>query len=336
MRKNSKQLTSLDLSNMEGPFSVAFTVTSKCNFYCRHCYNNSGDNIIKDMEDDLLIEVAHQIADLHPTSVCICGGEPLVRGDIIYDIIEILVQGCGVVNIVSNGYLVTEEVVLKLKKCGIKTLQISLDGDTPFLHDNMRMKQGAYENAVRSIEIASKNGLDVAVSFIPTKLNYKHFERTCELVRELGAKEVRTMPLITMGRGKSMKMFCLSADEYLEYQQMINRTREKCENKGFSVMWGDPIDHLYRMPENYKYSMNSYSMEIRADGKLTVSTYLPIVVGDVRKHTLKEYWFGGYNNIWGNEKVMALIGNIYSTEQFSEYNPEPYTGKDVAIDLLKE
>ena len=336
MSKTRKQLSDLNLSNLEGPFSVAFTVTGKCNFNCRHCYNNSGDNVITDMEDDLLIDVAHQIVDLHPTSVCICGGEPLIRGEIIYDIIEILGQGCGIVNIVSNGYLITEDIVIKLKKSGIKTLQISLDGDTPFLHENIRMRHGAYEKAVQGIEIASKNGLDVAVSFIPTKLNYKYFEDTCNLVRELGAKEMRTMPLITMGRGKHMDMFCLSADEYLEYQQMIIKVREKNANKGFSVMWGDPIDHLYRMPENYKYSMNSYSLEIRADGKLTVSTYLPIVVGDVRKHTLKDYWIGGYNNIWGNERIMSLIGDIYSTKQFSEFVPEPYTGKDIEVDLLDD
>lgn len=334
MSKAKEKLT--DLSSLEGPFSVAFTVTGKCNFICRHCYNNSGCEIITDMDDELLIDVSYQIAELHPTSVCICGGEPLMRGEIIYNVISILAKGCGIVNIVSNGYLITEEVVLKLKERGIKTLQISLDGDTPFLHDNVRMMPEAFERAVHGIEIASKNGLDVAVSFVPTKLNYIYFEKTCDLVRNLGAKEMRTMPLIAMGRGKNMEKFCLSADEYIDYQQTIIRVREKNENRGFSVMWGDPIDHLYRMPENFKYSMNSYSLEVRADGKLTISTYLPIVVGDVRKHTIKEYWFGGYNNIWGNKKIMSLIDNIYSTKQFAKYEPEPYTGRDIEIDLIDD
>lgn len=40
--KNKKILT---LGECRGPYSVAFSITSKCNFNCRHCYNNSGENI---------------------------------------------------------------------------------------------------------------------------------------------------------------------------------------------------------------------------------------------------------------------------------------------------
>lgn len=322
------------MDNMSGPFSVAFTVTSKCNYRCRHCYNNSGENIYKDMTDKELINVTKQIAEMEPVSVCLCGGEPLVRGEILFEVINILVPRCGVVNIVSNGYMIDEKILDRLKTSGINTIQVSLDGNTEFLHDNMRCKAGAFLKAIKAIKLASEYGFKVAVSFCPHKINFTNVEETAKLVKNLGANEFRIMPLITMGRGKNMKKLQMTADEYLWLQQTICIMQKKYQGKNFQVVWGDPLDHIYRMPENSRNNMSTYSMEIRSDGKLMLSSYLPIVCGDIKYHTLKEYWDAGYNNIWQNNKIKFYIENLFSTNQFGNYNPEPYTGNDIKIDLL--
>lgn len=321
------------LGELSGPFSVSFTVTNRCNYRCRHCYNNSGEGRYIEMADEELIDVANQICEIHPLSVCLCGGEPLVRGKVIYDIIKILKRGCGIVNIVSNGYLINEEVLKNLKEAGISTIQISLDGNSPFLHENMRMQNMAFEKAINAIRLAVKFKFKVAVSMCPNKINLDTIEDTCLLVRNLGANEFRMMPLILMGRGKNMTYLKPSADEYLILQQRIKRLEEKYNSKNFNVSWGDPLDHIYRMPENFESNMNTYSLEIRSDGKLALTTYLPIVVGDLRKKSLKEYWNNGYNNIWGNKKILRHIKNLYSTSQFASYDPEPYTGEDIVIEL---
>lgn len=324
------------LNNLSGPFSVAFTVTNKCNYRCRHCYNNSGENRYEEMRDDELLDVARQICELQPVSVCLCGGEPLIRGDIIYDIVEMLSAKCGIVNIVSNGYLISEEVLYKLRKSGINTIQISLDGNTPFLHDNMRCISGAFEKAINAIQLSAKNGFKVAVSFCPHKMNFKNIEETCKLVKSIGGNDFRVMPLILMGRGKYMKNLQLSADEYLWLQQTICNMQKKYQEDDFQISWGDPLDHIYRMPENSKNKMNTYSMEIRSDGMLALTSYLPITFGNLRKHTLKEYWEAGYKDIWGNEKVTPYIQGLYSTNQFGNYTPEPYTGTDIEINIIEK
>ena len=105
-----KSLKKIDTSKLSSPFAVTFTVTRRCNYLCRHCYNMSGNNIAEELTDDELLSIAKQIADLHPTDVCLCGGEPLVRGNVIYDIIKILNGNCGSINIVSNGFLIDDDV----------------------------------------------------------------------------------------------------------------------------------------------------------------------------------------------------------------------------------
>ena len=288
----------------------------------------------RELTDDRLINIARQISELKPMNVCLCGGEPLIRGKVIYDIIKELASNCGIVNIVSNGYLLTEGVLLDLKNAGINTIQVSLDGNNTFLHENMRLISGAFKKAIEAIRRASEKGFKVAVSFCPNKLNIYKIEETCKLVKELGANDFRVMPLILMGRGKSMVNMKPSPDEYLWLQQKISKLKDLYQDEDFVISWGDPLDHLTRMPENNKNSMNTYSVEIRSDGKLLLCNYLPIVVGDLNKHSLKDYWHAGYNNIWGNNKLQPYISNLYSTEQFSSFCPEPYTGRDIVYDLI--
>ena len=272
-----ERMKNANLDKLSGPFSVAFTVTNKCNYRCRHCYNNSGQNIYREL---------------------------------------------------------TEGVLLDLKNAGINTIQVSLDGNNTFLHENMRLISGAFKKAIEAIRRASEKGFKVAVSFCPNKLNIYKIEETCKLVKELGANDFRVMPLILMGRGKSMVNMKPSPDEYLWLQQKISKLKDLYQDEDFVISWGDPLDHLTRMPENNKNSMNTYSVEIRSDGKLLLCNYLPIVVGDLNKHSLKDYWHAGYNNIWGNNKLQPYISNLYSTEQFSSFCPEPYTGRDIVYDLI--
>jgi MoaA/NifB/PqqE/SkfB family radical SAM enzyme len=329
-----ERIEKANLNKLSGPFSVAFTVTSKCNYRCRHCYNNSGDGIYEELSDIELLNIAEQIGELHPLNVCLCGGEPLVRGEVIYEVIRKLSAKCGIVNLVSNGYLITENVLERLKEAGINTIQVSLDGNSAFLHENMRLIPGAFDKAVNAIRLSAKYGFKVAVSFCPNKLSLYKIEDTCKLAKELGANDFRVMPLILMGRGKQMANLKPSADEYLWLEQKMKELGPKYQDANFTVSWGDPLDHLTRMPENSKNSMNTYSVEIRSDGKLLLCNYLPVVVGDLKKHSLKEYWYAGYNNIWGNESLKPYIENYYSTEQFCSFDPEPYTGKDVVYDLI--
>ena len=323
------------LSNVRKPLTISFNITSKCNYKCRHCYNNSGDDVYDELTDKQLLDIAEQICTMKVPSVCLCGGEPLIRGNVVFELIKKLSYSCGVVNIVSNGFLINNEVIKYLKRSGIKSIQISLDGNTEFLHNNMRMNVVAFKKAVEAISIIAKNNIDALVSFCPNKINYKSIIETTDLVYKLGAKEIRLMPLILMGRGSNMEKLALNADEYIWLQQVIELLKNKFQYTNFHISWGDPLDHLYRMQKNSDNQINTLNIDIRSDGKLLLSTYFPIILGDLLKHNLKEYWENGYDCIWGNRKIRNLINDFYSTDQIDKFNPRPYTGKDMNFDLIE-
>lgn len=317
------------LNLKDGPQSVAFNITSKCNFRCLHCYNNSGCNIYPDMTDEELISIAQQIANFKPINVCLCGGEPLLKG-VVYKLIQILRKNSGNVSMVSNGYLINEDVGIKLKESGLGLIQFSLDGINNIQHDNFRQKNDSYNKVINAIQIMKDLNIDVVVAFSPNKININSFQKYINMCKSLKVNEIRIMPLIPMGRGSNISELLLTSDQYITLQQTILNNK----SKGISIEWGDPIDHLYRMPNNAKMNASTYGMDIRSDGKLMVSGYLPLVVGDCLKHKLKELWDEGYDKIWSNNQVLKytkLIKNIYD---FQHFVPEPYTGEDINIDLI--
>lgn len=321
----------LNYKNLKGPISVAFTITKDCNFRCLHCYNESGATKSMTATQDELLFIAEQIAELEPVNVCLCGGETLIDYETTIKIVKYLNSKIGNLNMVSNGFLATKDRLIELKESGIHTFQVSLDGDNNFTHDNMRRMPGSFEKAIETIKLAVEVGLKVAVSFVPQKINYKYVGSTCDLCYKLGVTEFRVMPLIPMGRGSLIDKLLLTSEEYIELQQELLRKKFDYEYK-MNVQWGDPIDHLYRLPSNAHLNLSSYSLEVNFDGNITVSTYLPIIVGNCFKYRLIDYWNAGYKDIWDNPTVKYYTEQINTVFDFNK----PIFSKNIYIDTLNE
>ena len=292
-----------------GPAAFAIDVTSSCNFRCLHCFNESGVQKNDDMTDDEFFNVIRQICDMHPLMVCLCGGEPLTKLERVKTALALLKDNVGQINMVSNGWFATEDVLRTLKTLGLHTYQVSLDGKNAFQHDNFRCVRGAFDHAVAAIKNAAKVGLNPSVAITPTKLNYKSIEDIVDLCYNLGAKYIRSMPLVPMGRARFHKLLILSSDEYIFYQIKLRELKNKYMNI-VSIEWGDPADHLMRMPANGRAGLNTFQMDIKSNGDIRPSTYLPIVIGNIRNKTLAQYWEDGFKNIWKKEKFLSIIKDI--------------------------
>ena len=128
----------------------------------------------------------------------------------------------------------------------------------------------------------------VATSLVPNKLNYQCIDEYIEFCYSLGVDAIRIMPYIPSGRGRTVgSNLLLSNMEYFVFLRKMQDTIKKIGDK-ISVEWGDPLDHMRRMPLNASHGLKAYCMEIKANGDLTVTTYLPIIVGNCKRHTLKE------------------------------------------------
>lgn len=110
----------------------------------------------------------------------------------------------------------------------------------------------------------------------------------------------------------------------------------RAEN-GISVQWGDPVDHLIRFRSISKHCVNFTG--VKANGGIEVSPYIPLIVGNVRRHRFSEYWDAGLARIWEIPEVKELATRIVSIEDFrkkEEDIPTVWFDKDIELDLIDD
>ncbi|MDU4277893.1 hypothetical protein B9N56_06755 [Finegoldia magna] len=315
-------------SKINGPESIMLDITQRCNLHCKHCYNCSHSKFSDDLSDEDMIEVVKQIIEVNPQSVCICGGEPTVRFDLCLKVAEMLTENDILVNMVTNGYKSDIKSLERLYKSGINSIQVSLDSYNPDIMNKFRESPIAYKNAVNAIyNILSLNNMP-SVTFIPTKMNYKEMPLVGEFLYDLGVNELRYMPFIAIGRGRSnIDKLKLSPEENQELFWLL-KSKSK-ELKGFKFDYGDPVEHIYLFRNNKEAFNPSY--EIKSNGDISLTCYLPYIYGNVLKTNLKELWKNGLDNIWKVGYFHDIVSRMNTVEDFEKQKIIPYTNNDIDL-----
>lgn len=342
---------------LRGPYQMSLDITNKCNFRCLHCFNRSGENpvIKRELTDEEVLEFAHDIARLKLLNFCFCGGEPFLKFELMCKVAEILSASGSMVSFVSNGSLITEEKAKRLLASGVTRGQISLDGDNPASYEKLRGVKGSFEKAVNAVKILKKVVFkEVDVAFCPTAWNIDEVESTFLLCKELGVSGFRVQPLMLLGRGKENAESILPTPlQYRELVKTINLMKEKYLFKesstctacsltpsvahNMNIEWGDPVDHLIRFPTILEHCTTFVG--VKADGSIQVSPYLPITVGNIRRHKFSEYWNNGLARMWEIPKVKELARKIVSVKDMGrsdEAIPTVWFDEDIAIDIIDD
>lgn len=316
--------------SMSLPFAVSLDLTYKCTMRCSHCFNSSGLdnplsllNIKQELTDSEWRSVAMSLADLKPSVVCFCGGEPLLRAGLILELTDILrkkLKDQVQINFVSNGELLTESLATEIANSSISNVQISLDGINSQECAVIRKKTTAYSSAIRAISMLRAKNVNVSVAFVPHKLNFRSLRTLAGQCSDMGVSTLRVQPLMLIGRAL-VELQHLEL-EPINYRYLISVIRELQSGNtlgSMNVEWGDPVEHLVRIAFELKQGKQviTQSVSIDAYGDISISPYMPIKFGNCIKHTLLEYWEAGLNTAWNIPYIMTLVSKIKTTSDLN-------------------
>ncbi|MDE6330258.1 MAG: SPASM domain-containing protein [Muribaculaceae bacterium] len=142
--------------------------TLSCNFRCPYCFETEHhDRFMSDETEDAIISYVKKKGSLKHLNVMWFGGEPLLGFKRIKSLTNRL---SGIVEnysaaMISNGYLLTPEVVASLEDLQIRMIQITLDG-LATSHDKKRcLKSGAptFDRIIDNITHCLKNAPSVRI-----------------------------------------------------------------------------------------------------------------------------------------------------------------------------
>ncbi len=334
---------------LSGPHQVSFDITNRCNLRCLHCYNSSGENALvnKELSDEEVFSFIKDVASLKPYGFCFCGGETLLRSNLIVKCLSVLRDANVSTALVSNGILLTSPLLKQLYSEGLRSIQFSMDG-TSVAHDKMRGKVGAFESALNALKLAlDYEDLRVSVAYCPTQFNIDTFDDLYHMICDVYLKsrqhilnrdmtlEFRVQPLMLLGRARRNKFI---RPTEIQYRYLVNRIQylqEYASTNNVRLQWGDPIDHMLRY---INASMVMDQMTVRSNGDLVVSPYIPLVVGNIKKHSFSDYWNAGLCDTWCSKVVARFSRHMYSIdamEQVCEEISDVAMGGELRYDIIE-
>lgn len=167
---------------MRMPQSIDIDITNSCNLRCVYCahFTSAGD-VDRDLPAEEWIKFFEELNCSSVMSVCLQGGEPFMRKDIL-ELLEGIVKNRMRFSILSNGSLVTDEIAVFVASTGrYDSVQISIDGAVPYTHDIFR-GEGSFSKAMEGIRNLKKHGIRVTVRVTIHKNNVYQLERIAELL----------------------------------------------------------------------------------------------------------------------------------------------------------
>ncbi len=198
---------------------VQWMITGNCNYHCSHCYLGEDNRTEPDISR-LLSDIEY-FKDYGIKKVVLTGGEPLIRKDLGQLLRALFDADIKVTGIITNGALVTKELLGMLRDFGNETtFSISYDGDET--HGIVRNFKGAKEKTLAAFDLCREEGFETASDMTFYKGNAENLRESIKTLQEHGCSSLKVSPLIMAGnalKGNQLKMLTPSEvlDAFCEY-----------------------------------------------------------------------------------------------------------------------
>lgn len=205
--------------------TLHFNVTNTCNLSCSFCYISA----VKEKTIDVPLERVKLLAEeakyVGCKKVIVSGGELFARKD-WFDICDAFDKQNIEVSLVTNGTLIDNDRIEKLKSLHRLSMLISIDGAHQN-HDIIRGMKGAYDKTVSALERCVKGGLKVQVNATVIKTNKEDVMHLAILSSEHNVPVRLSLLNPYNGRGSNLAPEALDVVEILELRSFCHELRKR-------------------------------------------------------------------------------------------------------------
>ena len=289
------------VAQLGAPLFVSWQITRDCDLCCLHCCTESapGKRLPDELDADEAMRVADQIIALGVPYVMLCGGEPLVVPHFLA-LAERLGEAGVQLKIETNGQRFDAAIAARLARLPIRSIQISLDGDTEETYARQRVNGSlaAAHAACRAVRAA---GLPLEVTFAPTRINLHEAEAVIERARTHGAFRFNSGRLMRLGTAaRQWHRLEPSEAEWAAFRLLLDRAAARLA--GELELCYEP----FAIADGLAASVASppATLLVLPNGWVKVAAALPHVCADLRHDRLEDAW-DAYRAAWRGATVPA-------------------------------
>lgn len=205
--------------------SLFWEATLRCNARCEFCGSRCGENNQRELKK----------AELSKEEICSCfkeiaqrynpeeimlnvtGGEPLLRAD-LFDVMSYASALGFPWGMVTNGSLITEVTIQKMRQTKMRTISISLDG-LPQTHNRLRKLNDGFKKVETAVKLLKEADFlkEIQITMVVNHENIGEIDELFPYIVNMGADSWRLAMVDPIGRAKDNKDLFLSKDELKMY-----------------------------------------------------------------------------------------------------------------------
>ena len=177
------------MCNRKQLFSCLIELTYRCNLNCIHCYAkncNMQKANSNELTTDELINLIDDLYNCNVFKLTFTGGELFLRND-SYEIIEYAIKKGFLVDIFSNGTLLSDDMIREISKLHPRSFQCSLYSHIASKHDQITGELGSFDKTLNTLKLFVSYSVPINIQSIIMNLNQEDYEGLEELSQSLGA-----------------------------------------------------------------------------------------------------------------------------------------------------
>ncbi len=282
--------------------TVRMDTTNFCNLRCSMCPMRLSDNDSsrkwKHMSSDIFQKIRSEVFPFARTVGISCGAEPLTNPDFSKHLQALYESGVPYRQMVTNGTLLTTDLIKMILKFPPTTLFVSIDGADNKTHGNIRDGADLKYIISKVEELISYRGKKIfpMIGFSTTlqRDNIDQLEDIVQLAHKTGAISIGVVPLVPYeGLNTLDRVIDISSDKTII---KINKARETAKELGIEFHLSSEItDRLFSHPCSY---LNN-TVYIDPDGSIYPCPYwnTEFPLGNI---------LDGFKKIWDGENYSRL------------------------------
>lgn len=304
--------------------TISLDVTSLCNMKCSHCYAEPFMNAIP-AELELFRKATSELYDLGVFHYILQGGEPICDQYRLEAIISMIHPDETYINVVSNGYAMTKNIICWLKELKVDKICFSLDSGLEEEHDKNRLP-GSFKKVMRAIDHVLEEGLLTSISITVThqSLYSEGFRKAYEFIKN---KKIRIDVQIAepVGKWDGRKDLLITPEdaEYIKELQLDSPILDNGQQMVKRDIFSGSEDHC---PAGKEF------MAITVDGYVLPCNFLQYSLGNIRNKSFREM----RDNLLTSDYFQGLPNCLCGeNEEFINNFIMPYTKYSKPLDAHK-
>lgn len=292
----SKRAKKMENNEMRFPRKMRLEITNKCNNRCVWCYASNRYEK-ENLSNEEFTSVIKSLADNGVFEITFSGGEPTLN-KALPELIEYANNLGLITHLITNGTLLSKDVVKKLERAGLKTIQISVEGIED--QHNRITNSNCFKGCINGIKNVIDSRISLATNTTISSLNKNNVYEILQLLHSLGVKKANFNYCVT--DKTDLKM---SKEELENVLEQISSFKKD----GFETNWLQPMELCYI--DIYKYfskiskcSACDTSITISANGDLRPCSFSGTVVGNIKKNNLEEVWNSNFFKKFREKEMM--------------------------------